>query len=116
MFAIVIRHSPYSSQLAREGLEAALACAAFGQDVRLYFLDEGVWAALAQQQGQLNNRKDLGKMLGALSLYDIEHAYVDLDSLQRRGLSLSDIHTELQVVESSHWQHQLRQATHVLSF
>ncbi|MGK2913256.1 MAG: DsrE family protein, partial [Porticoccaceae bacterium] len=67
----MFRHAPYGSALAREGLEAALAAGAYGQQPSVLFLDDGVWQLLAGQNGRPLNAKTHQTMLSALPLYDV---------------------------------------------
>ena len=83
----VLQRAPYGSSSAREALDAALAAAAFEQDVQLLFSGDGVWQLLAGQQAEAIAGKDIGKMLQALAYYDIEHVYADSQSLAERSLS-----------------------------
>ena len=43
---VIIRHAPHNSSWLREGLDAALVAAAFGQPVHLLFLGQGILALL----------------------------------------------------------------------
>ena len=39
----VVQHTPYGSSATQEALDAALATAAFEQNVQLFFSGDGVW-------------------------------------------------------------------------
>lgn len=87
----VLQRAPYGSSSARESLDAALAAAAFEQDVQLLFSGDGVWQLLPDLQADAIAGKDIGKMLQALAYYDIEHVYADAQSLAERGLSAATL-------------------------
>ena len=85
-YLFLLRHSPYSSTLAREALDMALATAAFGNEVTLVFLNDGVYQLLTAQEVAPQQRKNIAKTLDALALYDITQVYACADSIKRRGL------------------------------
>lgn len=85
---IVARHAPYGSCLARETIDAALASGVFEAELSLLFLNDGVWQLNAGQQAEVIGQKNIGNMLGALAIYDIDQVYADADSLQARGLAV----------------------------
>ena len=49
---VILRHAPQSSNTLREGLDAALVAAAFGQPVCLLFMGQGI-LALTREQGAM---------------------------------------------------------------
>jgi tRNA 2-thiouridine synthesizing protein C len=83
----VIQHAPYGSYATQETLDAALAAAAFEQQVQLLFSGDGVWSLVANQHSDAIQRKSIERLLHALHYYDIETVYVDADSLQARNLT-----------------------------
>jgi tRNA 2-thiouridine synthesizing protein C len=83
---LMCRQAPYSGQLARAALDAALASAVFDQDLHLFFMDDGVWQLLPEQKAAEINCKSIAKALDSMPLYDIETFYVDEVSLLQRGL------------------------------
>ena len=80
---VIIRHGPYSSSLARSGLDTALAMAAFGQPVALLFLGDGVLQLLPAQDSRAIGQRNVGKLLTSLPLYDIESVFIDAESAHR---------------------------------
>ncbi|MFP8967831.1 sulfurtransferase complex subunit TusC [Pokkaliibacter sp. CJK22405] len=114
-FALVLRHGPLASQHARESIEAALALAAFGQDVILIFLDDGVFQLLPDQNAGAIAGKQISSMLNALELYDIEHVFVETESLAERGLESHSLAIEVTRVSRCHLAALLKQARHLIS-
>ena len=94
----VMRHAPYGNSLAREGLDALLACAAFEQKVSVLFLHDGVFQLLKNQQNKLIEQKSLEKSLGALPLYDVNELYADQQSLIDRKLSCEQLCLEVEML------------------
>lgn len=83
----VLQHAPYGSSATQETLDAALAAAAFEQQVQLFFSGDGVWSLIKNQHSDCMQRKNIEKILQALQYYDIETVYVDACSLQNRALT-----------------------------
>lgn len=90
----VCRHAPYGRGIAREGLDAILAAAAYGQDIGVLFIDDGVFQLLPNQAPGALPQKNLAANLSALPLYDVERLYVHSESLQERGLKLESLNLE----------------------
>jgi tRNA 2-thiouridine synthesizing protein C len=83
----ILQRAPYGNSATREALDAALAAAAFEQNVQILFTGEGVWNLLPDQDTSGINSKDTSKMLQALDYYDISDVFVDEISLQERGIT-----------------------------
>lgn len=88
--SFVCSHSPFASKLAIEGLDMALAFAAFEQDVSLVFVDDGVYQLLPQQSDAIG-QKNLAKRLQAAELYDINKLYVCRHSLATRNITATEL-------------------------
>lgn len=86
-FLFLMRHTPYEGAWTQEALDMLLTTAAFDQQVRVLFLDDGVFQLLSGQQAAKWGRKPIDSLLGALGLYDVEEIFVERESLQERGLS-----------------------------
>lgn len=88
---VILRHGPLGSSWLREGLDAALVAAAFGQSVTLLFQGDGVLAlAKGQGTGPLG-QKGTSATLDMLAMYDIESLYFERDALERFGLERKDL-------------------------
>lgn len=90
---VILRRSPHGSSWLREGLDAALVAAAFGQSVSLLFQGDGVLALTQGQQPGPLGQKGTAATLDMLAMYDIESLYVETQALERFGLE----HETLQV-------------------
>lgn len=88
---IVLRHSPYGSSLARASVDLALAMGAFEQHYDLLFMGAGVLQLIQKQDSEQIGVKNISRILSSLPLYDMDSVYVDAQSLQRYGLSESDL-------------------------
>lgn len=88
---VILRHGPHGSSLLRDGLDAALVAAAFGQRVSLLFMGEGVLALVDDQQPDPLGPKGTSATLDMLSMYDIETILVEETALEHVGLAPSDL-------------------------
>ncbi|SDF94798.1 tRNA 2-thiouridine synthesizing protein C [Onishia taeanensis] len=96
---VILRHSPHGSSWLREGLDAALVAAAFGQQVSLLFAGDGVLALMPHQQAGALGQKGTHGVIDMLAMYDIETLLVDAHALTSRGLSAEDLMLPVSVVE-----------------
>ncbi|MEH6473176.1 MAG: sulfurtransferase complex subunit TusC [Halopseudomonas sp.] len=113
---LVLRHSPYSSQIAREALDAALTAAAFEVPISLLFINDGVYQLLAKQQPDQLQAKNLSKTLSALAMYDIERLYTASHCLELRGLSNDQLIVDVETLDDSGVSALFHQHQHILSF
>ncbi|MCE9684188.1 sulfurtransferase complex subunit TusC [Halomonas alkalisoli] len=88
---VILRHPPHGSSWLREGLDAALVAAAFGQAVSLLFQGDGVLALLQGQGAGPLGQKGTSATLDMLAMYDIESLFLDATSLARLGLSTDSL-------------------------
>lgn len=90
-FLFVNRKAPFGSGYAAEMLDAALIAASFDQQVHLAFLDDGVFQLLKQQHPEILDQKNVAATFLDLAEYDIDHVWVERESLAERGLTESDL-------------------------
>lgn len=84
--AFITRHAPHGSAHGREGLDALLATSALTDDLALFFIGDGVYQLLVNQQPDGIGQRHYAPTFRMLELYDIEQVYVCADSLAERGL------------------------------
>ncbi|HVI50905.1 MAG TPA: sulfurtransferase complex subunit TusC [Candidatus Sulfotelmatobacter sp.] len=87
----VSRKAPYGRSAAAEMIEAVLVAAAFDQQVHLVFLDDGVFQLARAQTPEAIGHKPFAEHLSELGEYDIDHVWVERESLAERGLSEHDL-------------------------
>lgn len=114
--AIINTCAPYGQANGQESLDLALAAGSFGQQVSLFFIDDGVLQLLKQQSPQQIEYKNYSKTFAALEFYDIEHAYVCQNSLQQRGLTAGQLCIDANIIELSKLQDLLKQHSHIVTF
>ena len=90
-FLYMNRKAPYGTVYALESLEVVLIGAAFEQDVRLMFMDDGVFQITKGQDTADIGMKNFSPTYGALGDYDVKYMYVCKQSLEERGLTVEDL-------------------------
>lgn len=88
---VILRHGPHGTSWLREGLDAALVAAAFGRDVSLLFMGEGVTALLPGQGPGALGQKGSSATLEMLEMYDIRTLLVEEQALVDFGLQVDDM-------------------------
>ncbi|MFQ5995845.1 MAG: sulfurtransferase complex subunit TusC [Acidiferrobacterales bacterium] len=112
----VNRRAPYGTGYALEGLEAALAGAAFEQDVSIVFLDDGVFLVKKGQDTADAGIKNFSLMYRALKTYDVEKLYVEKESMEQRGLTLDDLLVAANLVSQTELVELIEQQDVILNF
>lgn len=95
----VSRKAPYGSAAAAEMIEAVLIAAAFDQQVHLAFLDDGVFQLARAQTPEAIGHKPFAQNFAELGEYDIDHVWVEQESLAERGLSEHDLMIAVSLVD-----------------
>ncbi|MBC54017.1 MAG: sulfurtransferase complex subunit TusC [Gammaproteobacteria bacterium] len=85
------RSAPYGSSKAKALLDMVLSAAVFEQKIQYIFLDDGVYQLLAGQDPSSLAAKNVSAALPALELYGVDQVFLDLASLQARGLSTDQL-------------------------
>ena len=103
-FMFVNRKAPYGTIYAWESLEVVLISAAFEQDARMAFVDDGVFQIAKGQDTSELGIKNFSPTYNALGDYDINKIYVEKESLEARGLTVDDLLPliNIPVADSSH--------------
>ncbi len=102
-FVYINRKAPYGSIYALESLEVVLIGAAFEQNVKLVFMDDGVFQLTNNQDPESIGMKNFSKTYAALGDYDVNQIYIDQQSLEQRGLSLDDLQALVYEDEDDDW-------------
>jgi tRNA 2-thiouridine synthesizing protein C len=93
------KSAPYGRVNGQESLDMALAMSNFGQDVSLFFIEDGVLQLIKQQTSDKIQHKAYHKTFAALTFYDIDNIYVCQQSLLERGLAESDLLISVTLIE-----------------
>jgi tRNA 2-thiouridine synthesizing protein C len=90
-FLYLNRKAPYGTIYAWESLEVVLIGAAFDQEVRLLFVDDGVYQLTTGQDTTGIGMKNFSPTYRTLGDYEVKSIFVDRDSLESRGLTQDDL-------------------------
>ena len=90
-FLYLNRKAPYGTIYAWESLEVVLIGAAFDQEVRVMFVDDGVYQLTKGQDTAGIGMKNFSPTYRTLGDYEVKSIYVDKDSLEARGLTQDDL-------------------------
>ena len=102
-FVYMNRKAPYGTVYALESLEVVLIGAAFEQNVKLVFIDDGVYQLTKNQATDGIGMKNFSKTYSALGDYDISKIYIDEQSLKDRGLTIDDLQELTYEDEDDDW-------------
>ena len=89
--AIVFTQAPHGNASGREALDLALLSASYDIPTELYFVGDGVYQLLANQQPQSIDSRDYISTFKALPMYDVEQIWVSEPDLTARGLHTDDL-------------------------
>lgn len=112
-FLYINRKAPHGSIYAQESLEVVLIGAAFEQDVTIAFIDDGVYQLMQNQDCKGIGLKNFSPTYRALGDYDVKNIFVELESLQLRGLSEQDLIPLTYEDEDDDWAE--KKSIHVVS-
>jgi len=115
-FMFVNRRAPYGTVYALEALEVVLISAAFDQDISMVFLDDGVYELVKGQQTKAIDVKNFSPAYRALEGYDIEKLYVDVDSLEARGLTEDNLLVPVELLSAAQMAELMDQQDVVIGF
>lgn len=91
-----MRSTPHAGIQLQEKLDVVLTAAAFDQQVALLFLDDGVFQLKKGQKPEKQGLKDTASIFNALEIYDVNDLYMEVESLQERGLKPGDLSLPVQ--------------------
>ena len=113
----ISRHAPYGTSLAKDALDAILATSAYGQDIALLFMDDGVFQLLPNQEAEQIGQKSFTSLLQVLSLYEIDRIYIHNESLEKRQITINDLSLiDVQIINSAEVAQLRAEQDHLLSF
>lgn len=114
--AIINTQAPFSTAVGKEALDAALIFGSYEQATSLFFLGDGVFQVIGDQNASTIEIKDYLKTFSALEFYDIENIYVCKSSLQERNLSENFHMNNIQVLSNKDFSQRLHQHNVIYRF
>jgi tRNA 2-thiouridine synthesizing protein C len=114
--AIINTQAPFSSAAGKEALDAALIFGSYEQAISLFFMADGVFQLIGDQNATAIETKDYLKTFSALPFYDIENIYVCQQSLTERNLSTNFHLDNVQVLSNDDFSQRLHQHNVIYRF
>ncbi|MGQ7263122.1 sulfurtransferase complex subunit TusC [Vreelandella sp. V005] len=113
---VIIRHAPHGSNWLREGLDAALVAAAFGQPVHLLFMGQGILALMKEQSSGAPGQKATLPTIDMLEMYDIDKLWIAEEALQALYIATDMLVNGVTVIAERDIPDLLQQHTNILNF
>ena len=115
--AFVFKTASHGSAAGREGLDALLAMSALTEEIGVFFIGDGVFQLLKEQQPAAILARDYIATFKVLPLYDIEQCWLCAASLRERGLSTSTpLILDVELLEPEALRDQLNKFDVVMTF
>ncbi|MGF1713406.1 sulfurtransferase complex subunit TusC [Photobacterium chitinilyticum] len=112
----VFHSAPHGNSSGREGLDAVLATSAYSEDLNVFFIGDGVFQLLNNQQPGAVLCRDYIATFKMLALYDIENIYVCEQSLLERCIDSNELVIEAELLNQADITAKLHQCQRILSF
>ena len=90
-YLIILQNAPYANSQSLEAIELSLALAAFGQEVSLLFMGDGILQLLNSQAPDPIAHKAFTNVYSGLNLFDINHVYADETAIDKYGLDIKNL-------------------------
>ena len=114
--ALVNRSASYGSTNGRESLDALLALSAFIRSLSVFFIGDGLYQLIKNQDPSAILQKNYQPVFKLLELYDVENIYVCHDSLKRRNISKNDLIIKVTILSNKQLKQKLGQQDQLLGF
>ncbi len=115
--AFIFTSAPHGSTAGREGLDALMATSAFTDDIGVFFIGDGVFQLIANQQPGAILARDYIATFKVLPLYDIETCWVCQASVRERGLDDATAFVlPVQLLAPNAWRDKLDEYDVVMTF
>ncbi len=113
----ICRTAPYGVAFEQEAIEAMVMFGAYEQDVRVAFLDDGVFSLKKGQDPSSLGKKNFSRTYEILKDdFDISNIYVEKESLEERGLSEGDLVAEVEILDRNALRQKMNEMKALLSF
>ncbi len=114
--AVIFQTPPYGRSHGREGLDALLATGAFTEDIGVFFVGEGVYQLLKNQDPSNILCRNHSKTFGLLEMYDLTQVFVVEEDLQQRHLTIGDLIIPVNLISTDKFGQMIHSATNKMVF
>ncbi|MGF1765096.1 sulfurtransferase complex subunit TusC [Aliivibrio kagoshimensis] len=112
----IFNSAPHGSSSGREGLDALLAASAYTDNIRVLFVNDGVYQLLSKQQPELIQSRDYISTFKMLGLYEVDDIYACKASLMARQIDEKQLIIEANSVSAIEIQQLIDECDNVLVF
>jgi len=112
----VFSKPPHSSQASKEGLDALLTTSAFGQNVSLLLMGDGIYQALSNQEAAVLPTKNTAAIFGSLEMYGINNIYAQQQALNERSIDIKSLNISPAPLSNTEISQLLSQQDKILTF
>lgn len=85
--AFLFTQAPHGNSAGREGLDALLATSALTEEIGVFFLSDGVFQLIENQQPEAILSRHHAATFKVLPLYEVTNVYISQEDVAHRGLS-----------------------------
>ena len=113
----VCRTAPYGTIYEQEAIEAMVMFGAYEQDISVTFTGDGVFSLKKGQDTSLLGKKNFSMTYPILiDDFEISHIYVEKESLEERGMTESELATEVEIIDRNSLKQKMREMKALLPF
>jgi len=98
---VLMRKAPYGSVYTAEGFRSMMGIGVFEMDIRVLFVDDGVYALVRNQNPAALDMKPLGEGFPTLKDFGVTRFYVHAPSLAERALAPADLVMDVELVDDA---------------
>ncbi|MEM1244311.1 MAG: sulfurtransferase complex subunit TusC [Pseudomonadota bacterium] len=113
--SIIFQKPPYQTPNAQDAIDFTLAAAAFIKDVQVFFIEDGIYQLLHQQQAPLG-LSNLAKQIPILHNLDIERVYADAKSIQLRQIKTTDLIQSIKIIKRDEIKTLMQSSNMIVSY
>ncbi|CAL4324367.1 sulfurtransferase complex subunit TusC [Buchnera aphidicola] len=115
--AVVFSCSPHGNSLGKEGLDFVLSASCLTNNLSLFFIEDGIFQILSNQDTRGILLKNYSLSFRALSFFNINSFYLCYDSLLERGcFKDTDFILPVNLLNSKQIRSKLYEFDHILNF
>ncbi|ABF14154.1 sulfurtransferase complex subunit TusC [Candidatus Palibaumannia cicadellinicola] len=115
--AVMFTHGPHFNASGREGLDTILAISAICQKIGIFFIADGIFLLLPNQEPAKILAKNFVNLFKILPLYEINCLYLYANSAIQRGFNMqTNLILEVEWLQTDIWNKKLSAYNHVLTF
>ncbi len=113
---IILKNSPYRTELSKITLDLAITFATFEQAVSILIIGDGCLQLYPNQNTEAVDHRNHLKTLTSLGFYDIDNIYIEENSLENTGLNPDELNENFNIITNDLAKSLIKKHDHVLSF